>query len=154
MMKKILFLSICVIALVSCGSSGGAIDHKSQVGIKGNWTITQVTYPGSEYIKVTSFDVADSQCFVGSSWKFVSNNNTGTMEINKAGCPSFSSPIIWTVTKEGTYSLKITEGQKGKNVTQGYFLKVQNQTETSFDLIDNVSVGGKSVDVVYHFQKV
>lgn len=150
MMKKILFLSICVIALVSCGS----LDQKAQVGIKGNWTITQVTYPGSDYIKVTSFDVADSQCFVGSSWKFVSNNNTGTMEVNKAGCPSFSSPIIWTVTKEGTYTLKITEGQKGKHVTQGYLLRMQNQTENSFDLVDNVSVGGKSVDVVYHFQKV
>lgn len=149
-MKKLLFLSICVITLVSCGS----LDQKSQGGLKGNWTISSVTYPGSDYIKVTSFDIADSQCFVGSSWKFVPNNNKGEMSISKAGCPSFTSPIVWTVTKEGTYTFKITEGQKGKHVTQGYFLRMQNQTESSFELVDNVSVGGKNVDVVYRFQKM
>ena len=124
------------------------------MGIKGNWTITSVTYPGSDYIKVTSFDIADSKCFEGSSWKFVSNNNKGEMSLNKAGCPSFSSPIIWSVSKDGTYTLKITEGEKGKNVTEGYQLKVRNQTDNSFQLIDNVNVGGKNVEVVYNFQRM
>jgi len=137
--------------LASCGS----LDQKSQMGIKGNWTISNVTYPGSDYIKVTSFDVADSKCFVGSSWNFVSNNNKGTMNVNGSGsCPSFTSPITWTVTKAGDFTLKITEGEKAKRVTQGYFLKLRNQTETSFELVDNVSVGGKTVDVVYQFSKM
>lgn len=140
-----------VMILASCGS----LDQKSQVGIKGNWTISEVTYPGSDYIKVTSFDVADSKCFVGSSWNFVSNNNKGTMNVGGSGsCPSFSSPIVWTVTKAGDFTLKITEGEKAKRVSQGYFLKLRNQTETSFELTDNVSVGGKTVEVVYHFSKV
>jgi hypothetical protein len=149
-MKKFLFLSMCVIGLASCGS----LDTKSQGGLKGNWTISQVTYPNSEYIKVTSFDVADSKCFEGSSWKFVSNNNTGEISLNKAGCPAFTSPIVWTVTKEGAYTLKITEGEKAKRVTQGYFLQMRNQTESSFQLVDNVTVGGKTVEVVYNFQKI
>ena len=141
---------MCVIALASCSS----LDQKSQVGIKGNWTISQVSYPGSDYIKVTSFDVADSQCFVGSSWKFVSNNNTGEMSLAKAGCPSFTSPIVWSVTKEGAFTLKITEGEKAKRVSQGYFLQVRNQTESSFQLVDKVNVGGKTVDVVYQFNRM
>lgn len=149
-MKKVLFLCMCVIALASCSS----LDQKSQVGIKGNWTISSVSYPGSDYIKVTSFDVADSQCFVGSSWTFVSNNNSGTMSLNNSGCPSFSSPIKWTVTKDGAFTLKITEGEKAKRVTQGYYLQLRNQTESSFQLVDNVNVGGKTVDVVYQFQKM
>ncbi|MUV03581.1 hypothetical protein GN157_07645 [Flavobacterium rakeshii] len=149
-MKKVLFLCMCVIALASCSS----LDQKSQVGIKGNWTISQVSYPGSDYIKVTSFDVADSQCFVGSSWKFVSNNNTGEMSLAKAGCPSFTSPIVWSVTKEGAFTLKITEGEKAKRVSQGYFLQVRNQTENSFQLVDKVNVGGKTVDVVYQFNRM
>ncbi|MFL9836467.1 lipocalin family protein [Flavobacterium sp. ST-75] len=149
-MKKVLFLCMCVIALASCSS----LDQKSQVGIKGNWTISQVSYPGSDYIKVTSFDVADSQCFVGSSWKFVSNNNTGEMSLAKAGCPSFTSPIVWSVTKEGAFTLKITEGEKAKRVSQGYFLQVRNQTESSFQLVDKVNVGGKTVDVVYQFNRM
>ncbi|WP_417365384.1 lipocalin family protein [Flavobacterium beibuense] len=149
-MKKVLFLCMCVIALASCSS----LDQKSQVGIKGNWTISQVSYPGSDYIKVTSFDVADSQCFVGSSWKFVSNNNTGEMSLAKAGCPSFTSPIVWSVTKEGAFTLKITEGEKAKRVSQGYYLQVRSQTENSFQLVDKVNVGGKTVDVVYQFNRM
>jgi hypothetical protein len=149
-MKKFFILSLFVAVLASCGS----IDHKSQVGIKGNWTITQVSYPGSEYIKVNSFDIADSKCLEGSSWNFVSNNNTGTMSLAKAGCPSFSSPIIWTVTKNGDFTLKITEGEKAKRVAQGYFLKLRNQSESSFQLVDNVNVGGNTVEVVYQFQKM
>ena len=149
-MKKFLLLSMCIIGLASCGS----LDTKSQTGLKGDWMISSVTYPGSDYIKVTSFDVADSKCFEGSSWKFVSNNNTGTVTLAKAGCPSFTSPIVWTVTKEGAFTLKITEGEKAKRVTQGYFLQMRNQSESSFQLIDNVSVGGKNVEVVYQFQKM
>jgi glutathione peroxidase-family protein len=32
-------------------------------------------------------------------------------------------------------------------------LHVANQTETSFQLIDKITVGGKLTDVVYQFQK-
>ncbi|RZJ52292.1 MAG: hypothetical protein EOO45_32020, partial [Flavobacterium sp.] len=127
---------------------------KSQSGLTGNWTISQVTYPNSDFIKVNSFDIADSKCLEGSAWKFVSNNNKGTMDITKAGCPSFSSPIVWTVTKEGNFTLKITEGEKAKRVSQGYNLQMRNQTDSSFQLVDNVSVGGKNVEVVYQFQKM
>lgn len=149
-MKKFLFLGLCIIGLASCGS----IDHKSQVGINGNWTISQVSYPNSDVIKVTSFDVADAKCFEGSTWKFISNNNKGTMTISKAGCPSFSSPIVWTSTKEGNFTLKITEGEKAKRVTQGYFLQLRNQTESSFELVDNVNVAGRTTEVVYRFSKM
>jgi len=139
-----------VVLFASCGS----LDQKAQVGIKGNWTISNVSYPGSDYIKVTSFDVADSKCFVGSNWNFISNNNKGTMTLTNASCPAFSSPIVWTVTKEGTFNLKITEGEKAKRVTQGYILQIRNQTESSFQLVDNVTVGGKTVEVTYQFSKI
>lgn len=148
-MKKFLSLCMLVVLFASCGS----LDQKSQTGLKGNWTISSVTYPGSDYIKVTSFDVADSKCFVGSSWSFISNNNKGTMSLTDASCPSFSSPIVWTITKAGTFNFKITEGEKAKRVTEGYTLAIRNQTESSFQLVDNVSVGGKNVEVVYNFSK-
>ena len=149
-MKKFFLLSMFVAILASCSS----LDSKSQSRLKGNWVITDVTYPGSDYIKVTSFDVADSQCFEGSTWNFVSMSNKGTMSLNNASCPAFNSPIVWTVTKEGTFTLKITEGENARRVSQGYILRMRNQTESSFQLIDNVSVGGQNVEVVYQFQKV
>lgn len=149
-MKKFLFLGLCIIGLASCGS----IDHKSQVAIKGDWTISQVSYANSDVIKVTSFDVADAKCFEGSMWNFVSNNNKGTMTISKSGCPSFTSPIVWTSTKDGAFTLKITEGEKAKRVTQGYILQLRNQTESSFELVDNVNVAGRTTEVVYRFTRV
>lgn len=149
-MKKILFVFAFVAILTSCKST---LDTQSQGGIKGNWTITNVSYSGSDVIKVNSFNIADAKCFEQSQWKFVPNNNTGTMQLAKSGCPAFSSPIVWTITKTGDFTLKITEGDKAKNVTQGYFLKVRNQTEISFQLVDNINVGGKNTEVVYQFVK-
>ncbi|MFA5555624.1 MAG: lipocalin family protein [Flavobacteriaceae bacterium] len=149
-MKKILFVFAFAAILISCKST---LDTKSQVGIKGDWTITNVNYSGSDVIKVNSFNIAEAKCFEASQWKFIPNNNTGTMQLTKSGCPAFSSPIVWTVTKSGDFTLKITEGDKAKNVTQGYFLKMRNQTETSFQLVDNINVGGKNTEIVYQFVK-
>jgi hypothetical protein len=156
-MKKIILLLTFSVLVLSCKSKSATVtklDSKSQVAIKGNWTIGAVTYPGSEYIKVNSFNIADSQCFVGSTWKFISNNNKGEMTLTKANCPSFYSPITWFVHKEGQFVLKVLNaGEKAKKVRDGYVLSIANQTETSFQLLDKIDVGGKMTNVVYQFSK-
>jgi hypothetical protein len=159
MNKTITLILLCVI-LFSCKSSAPTasqtpkLDRTSQSGIKGNWQITDVSYPGSDYFKVTSFQIADSKCFIGSTWNFIPNNNKGTISLNSANCPSFSSPIVWSIDKEGFFSLKIVEaGVKSKTITQGYLLRMANQTETSFQLIDVINVGGQNKDIVYQFEK-
>lgn len=156
-MKKSILLLLLVTFVISCKPKQEVVstklDRSSQVLSKGTWTISTVTYPGSDFIKVSSFDIADSKCFVGSSWKFVSNNNKGEMSLNNASCTSFSSPITWYINKEGNFVLKIINENKAKKVTDGYVLTVANQTETSFQLIDKANVGGKLIDVVYQFQR-
>lgn len=156
-MKKSVLLLLLTIVFVGCKPKQTVVstklDTKLEVAIKGNWTIISVTYPGSDYIKVTSFDLADSKCFIGSTWKFISNNNKGEMALNNASCTSFSSPITWYINKDGNFVMKIINDTKAKKVVEGYVLSVANQTETSFQLIDKVNVGGKIVDVVYQFQK-
>jgi hypothetical protein len=156
-MKKIFFLAAIALVLFSCKTTsitGAKTDRNAQVTLKGNWVIYSVTYPGAEYIKVNSFQIADSKCFEGSAWKFISNNNKGTMTLTKFGCPGFSSPIRWFINKEGEFVLKILDaGEKAKKVRDGYVLSLANQSETSFQLIDKINVGGKLTDVVYHFQK-
>jgi len=156
-MKKSILFFVLAIVFVSCKPkqtvTSTKLDTKSEVAIKGNWTISSVTYPGSDYIKVTSFDLADSKCFVGSTWKFISNNNKGEMALNNAACTAFSSPITWYINKDGNFVMKIINDTKSKKVLDGFILTVANQTETSFQLIDKVNVGGKIVDVVYQFQR-
>jgi hypothetical protein len=168
-MKKTIALMLVAVLLFACKSTSSTastpvksepvantkLDKSSQVGIKGDWKITSVSYPGSDYIVVNSFQIADSKCFVGSTWHFISNNNKGNMALTKAGCSAFSSPIVWSVNKDGQFVLKVLNaGEKAKKVRDGYLLRVANQSETSFQLVDNINVGGQNKDIVYQFEKI
>ncbi len=155
-MKKSILLVVLSVVLFACKSqsvTNTKVDNKTERVIKGNWVVSNVSFPGSEVIKVTSFDLADSKCFVNSSWNFVSNNNTGTMTLKDASCISFNSPITWFINKEGNFVLKILNDYKAKKVQQGYVLRVANVTETSFQLVDKVTIGGSAREIVYQFQK-
>lgn len=156
-MRKLLLLSALTLLIVSCKSTSATntkVDNTKERLMRGEWVISSVSYVGSEYIKVQSFGLADSQCFQGSTWKLVANNNKGEMSLTKSDCMSFSSPITWFVNKDGQFVLKVLNaGEKAKKVRDGYVLDVANQTETSFQLIDMINVGGKSTNVVYQFQK-
>jgi hypothetical protein len=156
-MKKIFLLSAIVLVLFSCKTTSVTstkLDRNAQVGFKGSWVISSVSYKGSEYFKLSSFQIADSKCFEGSTWKFVSNNNKGDMALTRFDCPVFSSPITWFINREGQFVLKILDaGEKARKVRDGYVLSLANQTESSFQLIDRVDIAGKPTDVVYQFQK-
>jgi hypothetical protein len=164
-MKKIIFLCMMATLFLACKSASSTasteattlstkLDKSTQVALKGNWVLTNVSYPGSDYIKVNSFDLADSKCFIGSTWNFISNNNKGSMALTSSTCTSFSSPIVWSINNQGLFVLKILDaGVKAKKVRDGYVLKVAGLTETSFQLIDNITVGSQSKEVVYQFQR-
>ncbi|MDI1256405.1 MAG: lipocalin family protein [Flavobacterium sp.] len=156
-MKKLTILFAVAILTFACKSTSAtslSVDNKSEVAMKGDWTLTKVSYPGSEYIKVISFQLADSKCFEGSTWHFISNNNKGSMVLNQPNCTSFSSPIKWYVNKNGEFVLKVLDaGEKAKKVRDGYILTVANQSENAFQLVDKVDVAGKIASVVYQFQK-
>ncbi|WET01280.1 lipocalin family protein [Flavobacterium sp. YJ01] len=165
-MKKIFFICLIATMFFACKSASSTaasseattlstkLDKKTQVALKGNWVLTNVTYPGSDYIKVNSFDLADSKCFIGSNWSFISNNNKGNMALTSPSCTAFSSPIVWSINNQGMFVLKILDaGEKAKKVRDGYLLKVGSVTESSFQLIDNINVGGQVKDVTYQFQR-
>lgn len=151
-MKKVLTIGLMALFVVSCKPT---MDSKSQVGLKGNWTLTKVDHIGGDFVKVNSFDIADTKCFVGSQWKFVSNNNSGVITMNGGGdCPTFENNIKWTISPSGDFNFKfIDEGVKAKHVSTGYSMKVRNQSETSFQLVDKVYSGGQSYDITYQFSR-
>ncbi|SNR79165.1 lipocalin family protein [Flavobacterium sp. ov086] len=165
-MKKVIFICMIATMFFACKSASSTtasteaptlstkLDRPTQVALKGNWVLTNVSYPGSEYIKVTSFDLADSKCFIGSTWNFISNNNKGTMALTAPSCTAFTSPIVWSINNQGLFVLKIVDpGLKSKNVKSGYLLKVAGLSDNSFQLIDNINVGGQVKDVTYQFQR-
>ncbi len=160
-LHKIILVLIIPVFLFSCKTTAPAAgtttqtDRKQQSDLKGNWKITEVSFPGSDYFKVNSFQIADSKCFVGSTWQFIPNNNKGSVSLTLGDCPAFNSSIVWSINKEGTFALKfIDSGVKAKKVSQGYLLKVAKQSPTSFQLIDQINVGGQQKEITYQFEKV
>jgi len=155
-MKKMMYALVLLVLFSACKSKSATntrLDNKTEVALKGNWTLTKVSYPGSEVIKITSFDLADSQCFVGSQWRFISNNNKGEFSLNNTSCMAFNSPITWFINKEGQFVMKILNETKARKVTEGYVLQVGTVTDSTFELTDRVNVGGKNVTVVYQFSR-
>ena len=157
-MKRTLCILILITSIVSCKSNAlvnTKLDNKTERILKGSWTLTTVNFPGSDYLKVNSFNLEDSQCFIGSDWNFVSNNNKGSMQLQntRSACKNFSSPITWYINKDGNFIFKIINNYKAKTVGSGFVLSIKNVTETSFKLVDTINVAGSIKNITYLFQK-
>lgn len=155
-MKKVLLTGmIGTLFAVSCSSANQAQNARADfMKLKGSWEISSVDY--DKQYKIKPFDEgADAQCFVGSQWNLVPNNNTGSYVLAGGGdCPTVTRAIKFDVSKEKEFSFKVIDaGVKAKNVTAGYVLDFQNQTPTSFTLVQNVPFEGKILKVYYNFTK-
>ncbi len=161
-MKKTLFFMLFLATIsmsIGCKTTASAVntklDNKTEKMLKGNWTISAINYTGANLFKVTSFNIADSNCFIGSNWSFISNNNKGQMSLNNpsTSCVDFNSPTTWYINKEGNFVLKIINSHKAKNVNNGFVLNINNLTQTSFDLVDKINVAGSIKNITYSFQR-
>lgn len=155
-MKKVLLTGmIGTLFAVSCSSANQAQNARADfMKLKGSWEISSVDY--DKQYKIKPFDEgADAKCFVGSQWNLVPNNNTGSYALAGGGdCPTVTRAIKFDVSKDKEFSFKVIDaGVKAKNVTAGYVLDFQNQTPTSFTLVQNVPFEGKILKVYYNFTK-
>lgn len=156
-MKNLLLAGIVGAALtVSCSTAKTAQSNKAEfLQLKGDWQITSVNYDNS--FKVKPFDEgADAQCFVGSTWKLIPNNYSGTYMLNGGGdCPTVTQPIKFEVVNGNEFKFKkLIDGSKAKAVTSGYSLSLISQTAESFSLEQNIPSDGENVRIVYNFSKV
>ena len=156
-MKNFLLAGIVGAALsVSCSTAKTAQNNRAEfLKLKGDWQITSVNYDHN--YKVKPFDEgADAQCWVGSQWKLVPNNWTGSYSINGSGdCPSVTQPIKFEVINGTQFQFKkIADGTKAKQNLAGYTLNLLSQGETSFSLEQNIPSGGENVRIVYNFEKI
>ena len=129
-------------------------DRVEFMKMKGDFELTSVNYDKS--YKIKPFDEnADINCFVGSHWRLIPNNNSGSYTINGGGdCPSVIQPINFHVDNGTEFKFKkLLEGSKAKAVTQGYSLNLISQTTDGFSLEQNVPSNGENVKIVYNFQR-
>ena len=159
-MKNLLLSGILMAAFtVSCSSvknASTAQENRTEFHkMKGDWEITSIDY--DKTYKVRPFDEgAEAQCFVGSIWRLIPNNNSGSYTLKGGGaCPSVVMPIKFEVVGGKEFKFKkILEGSNAKSVTTGYSLNMINQTPDHFSLEQNIVLtAGQNVRVVYNFAR-
>lgn len=162
-MKKALIigaLGIAMFSITSCSTQNSPISQKqveqpSLYKLKGDWRITSVDYDSKKF-KIKPFDEGvDAQCFVGSVWKLVPNNNSGSYTLSGAHCPNITQAIKFEVTKNNEFRFKkLEQNIKAKNIIEGYVLQLENHQTDSFTLAQSVPFQGEIIKVYYQFERI
>lgn len=156
-MKKMLLVLIGI-CLFSCGASKTVRDSKKV--IKGNWTLSYIDYSKTGTYNVTLLNDASRECFEGSTWQFIPNNNTGNYNISKPSCNSGDRYFVFTIDEvdetTGLYDFLIKPtNEKGKSETnQGFRMKLTLLTETNMQWQQTVRVDGASFIINMNFTKL
>ena len=154
---EIILMAVVIGLTVTACSTQNAATGVQNVGrgkFTGTWVVNNVTYEGLvENAVSTVFDEAKPSAFVGSTWK-LTNSGNGIYTLNSG----VSQTIFWSVNNTGANGQmfqfkKIFEGDKAKNVQQGYQLLVSSNDGSSMVLKTPVSIGSSTGYVVYSFSK-
>src|SRR3954465_10579178 len=95
---KYILVMVIIASLAACSASKQARSLKKS--INGSWTLQTANTEGiTEKFAAKVFNEADLNCFIGSSWDFVSNNGTGTYNLvgGTSGCSTLKRGIRWSI---------------------------------------------------------
>lgn len=149
MNKLLVFISLLFLA--SCGAS--KLVKETEKSFDGEWTLTDVSYPNSSgFFDVTLFQTADAKCFETSVWKFVSNNNRGTVDLFDTSCTTQQQNIVWSIEESNLPNyqfnvlLKMAEDDKARKEKQGSRLQIYQIS--SDEMVWDISVQFQSKPVI------
>jgi len=156
-MKKTAILLVLALALVSCGAS--KVVRTSKKVMKGNWTLSTISYSEAGTYNVSLLGDASKACFEGSDWQFIPNNNSGIYTINSTECSVGARHFIFTIqeidptTDLYDFLLKPTD-EKGKSATNyGYRMQLVHLDDYNMQWQQTVSVEGKPFTITMNFIK-
>lgn len=161
-MKRIFLIAVLfcssLIALQSCSpkttASGATAARRGDV--TGNWTLTDVTFDGIPDIAVKNFLGESSwKCFVNSTWSLTNSGNGSYSLPGSDACAAKTQTIFWSVnTADGTFQFKkLYEGDKAKNVTEGYVMNLSAADGNTMIIKSPISYSGRTANVVLNFTK-
>ncbi|MES2652124.1 MAG: hypothetical protein V4663_10305 [Bacteroidota bacterium] len=160
-MKRLILIAAlafsAIITLDSCSpkTTSGTVAAK-RGDVSGNWVLTTVTFENIPEIAVKSFLGENSyKCFIGSTWN-LTNSGNGTYDLPASTtCDAKTQNIFWSVsTADETFQFKkIDEGEKPKNVTDGYRLMLSSASNTNMIIKSPIEYGSGSAFVVLNFTK-
>ena len=144
--------------LLSCGASKTVRESKKE--IKGEWSLDAINYSEKGTYNVTLLNDVTKECFEGSTWEFIPNNNTGKYTIYNSECDLGPRYFIFTIqevdSQTGLYDflLKPTD-EKGKSATnQGFRLSLTSLTDATMQWQQTVSLEGKPFIITMEFNKI
>jgi hypothetical protein len=158
-MKKIIILMVLGFTMFSCGTPKTVIQSKKV--IKGYWTLNNITYSEQGTYDVTLLNDVSKECFIGSTWRFIPNNNTGVYTIVDAHCiatgeRNFNFTIQEIDENTGLYDflLKPTDAKEKSEDNSGFRLQLAQLSETSMRWEQTVMVDGKPFKIFMNFSKI
>lgn len=160
-MKRIFLIAalICssIIVLQSCSpktTSGTPAVKRS--GVTGNWVLNTITFDGIPDIAVKSFLGESSyKCFIGSTWNLTNSGNGSYSLPSSATCAAKTQTIFWSVSPaDETFQFKkLYEGDKAKNVTEGYRLMLAAADDVNMTIKSPIEYGNRTAYIVMNFSK-
>ena len=151
-MKKLATLLITAL-LFSCAASKN-IKAKHKI-IKGNWTLSKISYSKTGNYNVTFFNDTTKDCLEGSTWKFVPNNNSGIYTINDEDCATGEREFVFVIQEvdavSGYYDFMLKPKNDENNV--GYRIDLKELTETTMLWRQKINVNGTPFLININFTK-
>ncbi len=159
-MKKIIILLFTGLLLSSCGTN--KVVKESRKTLKGTWTLDNINYGDADGVyKVKLFEDVSSECFVGSVWKFIPNNNFGNYDITGTNCVGGKRYFVWSIPDGGKSAtsydilLKPTdEKMKSTMNNEGFRLNLDYLSDDSLRLTQTLEVNGKPFTINMNFSKI
>lgn len=156
-MKKVippLAVILLSIFIFSCSSSKNSTNLKAtNSNLAGNWTISDIAVNLPSNFKVTNvFDEAPYTDFQGSTWNLIRNGN-GSFTLKNGT----KENIYWSIFGKGDnaqFQFKKLNGEKARNVEEGYRLQLGPISSNSFTATSSVNTGTDSTGTItYTFTK-
>lgn len=161
-MKRIFLITalICssLIVLQSCAPQ--TITNKAAAkrsNVVGNWVLNDITLEGIPDVAVKSFLGENTyKCFLGSAWTLTNSGNGSYSLLTSANCAAKTQTIFWSVSiADETFQFKkIFEGEKVKNITDGYRMVLSLANANNMVIRSPVEFDNKTAFIVLNFARV
>ncbi|QRM88922.1 lipocalin [Lacinutrix sp. WUR7] len=155
---KHLILCLLTVCLLSCGTTKTV--RQSKKVIKGDWVIDNITYSEAGTYNVQLLGDASKECFEGSTWNFIPNNNTGTYTVNNTECTDGVRNFVFTIKEidelTGLYDflLKPTNEKNKSETNTGFRLNLAALSDTQMQWKQTVDLEGKPFTITINFSKL
>tara|TARA_A100000171_G_scaffold50588_1_gene62406 strand:- start:6408 stop:6893 length:486 start_codon:yes stop_codon:yes gene_type:complete len=159
-MKKILILTVMAVVAFSCGTPKTVIQAKKEV--KGYWSLDNISYSESGTFNVTIFNDTSKECFEGSTWRFIPNNNSGLYTVNGGNCQQGDRNFLFSIQEidqaTGLYDflLKPTMklGKPDKDNSVGFRVRLAQLSENNMRWEQTVNLEGQPFTISMNFSKI